>query len=138
VLVAVALPVTAVVLLAVFEMLPETEELLPEPVGPTVVEFPYGSFEPVPVGPTERLVELPLYGGRPDAEVVTPVPVGPTVTLVELPLYDGRPEAVVVAPVPVGPTTTDDVLEYGVLVIGAEWVWVTAVPFSVHKVVNVV
>ena len=67
-----------------------------------------------------------------DIALLIPLPVGP-IKVVEFPLYD--------APVPVGPITwvVDDPLYPVVVVIGAECVWSTAVPFSVHverKVVN--
>lgn len=58
---------------------------------------------------------------------LTPVPVGPT-GLVEF----AELEKCELAPVPVGPTTAD------VFVIGAEWVWMIAVPFSVQRLVKVV
>ena len=69
-----------------------------------------------------------------ETSLLRPVPVGPTEAVV-LPLYD--------TPVPVGPNTwvVDVPLYPAVVVIGAECVCSTAVPFSVHverKVVKLV
>ncbi|KAK5734118.1 hypothetical protein LTS12_026781 [Elasticomyces elasticus] len=78
-------------------------------------------------------------------EIVDPVPIGPTVEEVafaetEKPLLTDEE---LEDPVPIGPTVTEVAFaETGIplltLVTGWLWVWMTVVPFSVHKLVKVV
>ncbi len=82
-------------------------------------------FTPVPVGPTEgevafAVVEKPLLA----LLVVVPLPVGPTEGVVALAVTEKPLLALAV--------------DVAFPVIGAEWVWSTVVPFSVHMLVNVV
>ncbi|KAK5110026.1 hypothetical protein LTR62_006393 [Meristemomyces frigidus] len=128
-------PFSTQVVVYVVKLLPEDVGTEPVPVGPAVtVVFPLyetgpdGKLdEPVPVGPAVAVV-FPLYETGPDGRLDEPVPVGPTVAVV-LPLYDGEPdgrlEPVVEVVVPL-------------VVMGAECVCTTEVPFSTQVVVYVV
>ncbi|TKA77342.1 hypothetical protein B0A55_03417 [Friedmanniomyces simplex] len=84
-------------------------------------------------------------------ELVIPVPVGPTVGVVAFAVIEKPLLALpVVVALPVGPTegvVALAVIEKPLLAVpvdvalpvtGAEWVWSTVVPFSVHRLVNVV
>jgi hypothetical protein len=69
------------------------------------------------------LLKLVAFTTTDEDDVILPVPVGPIVGDVAFPVIENPVLACVVVVA---------------FVIGAEWVWIVVVPFSVHSVVYVV